>query len=291
MRSLLIASAMCAMALTFTGCSFTVSGPCTSLTHQSRLRGCGCMNDECCQTCTPGPAIQSCQGQPECPCTDCCDNGGVGVVGSTNRPGLLSRMGSRNCDGDCGPTCPADCGCEGGMRTRERRPAGGGLFSNFSSRAACGCESGTDCSCDVAGSSMGDCGCGDGACDGGCGRGGLFGNGMFGNGMLGSGNRMGGMSGGMMGGGNNGGLLGSHARGGKIRGCGRFGCGRDGKLCLTCHARKGLGHGRQRSTAGEIPHTAEPPMMGPGAPQYVYPYYTTRGPRDFLMKNPPSIGY
>jgi hypothetical protein len=27
------------------------------------------------------------------------------------------------------------------------------------------------------------------------------------------------------------------------------------------------------------------------APQYVYPYYTTRGPRDFLMANPPTIGY
>jgi hypothetical protein len=27
------------------------------------------------------------------------------------------------------------------------------------------------------------------------------------------------------------------------------------------------------------------------APSYAYPYYTTRGPRDFLMKNPPSIGY
>jgi hypothetical protein len=27
------------------------------------------------------------------------------------------------------------------------------------------------------------------------------------------------------------------------------------------------------------------------APQYVYPYYTTRGPRDFLMDNPPTIGW
>ena len=29
---------------------------------------------------------------------------------------------------------------------------------------------------------------------------------------------------------------------------------------------------------------------GPPAPQYAYPYYTTRAPRDFLMANPPSIG-
>jgi hypothetical protein len=32
---------------------------------------------------------------------------------------------------------------------------------------------------------------------------------------------------------------------------------------------------------------------GGGAPsaQVAYPYYTTRGPRDFLTNNPPSIGY
>jgi hypothetical protein len=29
---------------------------------------------------------------------------------------------------------------------------------------------------------------------------------------------------------------------------------------------------------------------GPRMPQTAYPYYTTRGPRDFLAKNPPSIG-
>ncbi len=29
---------------------------------------------------------------------------------------------------------------------------------------------------------------------------------------------------------------------------------------------------------------------GPPAPSYVYPYYTTRGPRDFLLDNPPTIG-
>ena len=33
---------------------------------------------------------------------------------------------------------------------------------------------------------------------------------------------------------------------------------------------------------------------GAGAPQgaqVAYPYYTNRGPRDFLLNNPPSIGY
>ncbi|CAN0370630.1 unnamed protein product, partial [Ectocarpus sp. 4 AP-2014] len=30
--------------------------------------------------------------------------------------------------------------------------------------------------------------------------------------------------------------------------------------------------------------------QGPPVGQVAYPYYTTRGPRDFLMCNPPSIG-
>ena len=30
---------------------------------------------------------------------------------------------------------------------------------------------------------------------------------------------------------------------------------------------------------------------GPSTAGVAYPYYTTRGPRDFLMANPPSIGY
>lgn len=30
---------------------------------------------------------------------------------------------------------------------------------------------------------------------------------------------------------------------------------------------------------------------GPPSAHVAYPYYTTRGPRDFLINNPPSIGY
>ena len=30
---------------------------------------------------------------------------------------------------------------------------------------------------------------------------------------------------------------------------------------------------------------------GPPSAQVAYPYYTTRGPRDFLINNPPSVGY
>lgn len=29
---------------------------------------------------------------------------------------------------------------------------------------------------------------------------------------------------------------------------------------------------------------------GPASPTYAYPYYTTRGPRDFLLDQPPTIG-
>ncbi len=32
------------------------------------------------------------------------------------------------------------------------------------------------------------------------------------------------------------------------------------------------------------------PAMGPSSPAVTYPYYTTRGPRDYLNPNPPSIG-
>jgi hypothetical protein len=109
---------------------------------------------------------------------------------------------------------------------------------------------------------------------------------MRGNGMRGGRMQAGGMQGGV-------------AQGRGIRGCGRFGCGRDGKTCLTCRAKHGLGLGnncggrgcgnwskcrdRGRPYAGEVPHMAQAPGMTGQAPQYVYPYYTTRGPRDFLQ--------
>lgn len=75
-------------------------------------------------------------------------------------------------------------------------------------------------------------------------------------------------------------------------GCGKRGC-RAGNLCSKCTKiaqAAGLGH----PYGGAIPHTnpaaGQQPQSGI-APQYAYPYYTTRGPRDFLRDNPPSIGY
>ena len=85
----------------------------------------------------------------------------------------------------------------------------------------------------------------------------------------------------------------SAAAGPAVGGCGHRGCGAKGKLCDKCIA---LAHatGRAHPYGGGIPHTnpaaGQQPQSGI-APQYAYPYYTTRGPRDFLRDNPPSIGY
>ena len=62
---------------------------------------------------------------------------------------------------------------------------------------------------------------------------------------------------------------------------GSCGCGHHGH-----HGHHGLGHHH----GGMGGPNAAPPY-GPPAAQVTYPYYTTRGPRDFLLNNPPSIGY
>jgi hypothetical protein len=48
-----------------------------------------------------------------------------------------------------------------------------------------------------------------------------------------------------------------------------------------------LGHNGMYRNAG--PAGAGGPS-GPAVAQVAYPYYTTRGPRDFLVDNPPTIG-
>jgi len=95
-----------------------------------------------------------------------------------------------------------------------------------------------------------------------------------------------------------------HFAGGGL-GCGHKGCGTRGQICSNCRLRSRFARGHFRGGplgghyaapyAGAIPHSTAPPTFngGPGlggVPQYVYPYYTTRGPRDFLMSKPPSIG-
>lgn len=67
--------------------------------------------------------------------------------------------------------------------------------------------------------------------------------------------------------------------------CGPSRCGScGGQGCQECRLGKAL-----------CPHSGGYPertMFNPGPPvgQVAYPYYTVRGPRDFLQDNPPSIG-
>ena len=99
--------------------------------------------------------------------------------------------------------------------------------------------------------------------------------------------------------------LGRDRQAGDGHGCGLASCGLGGQGCgkgcaLRNHLPGGGGGGlagralRNDPYGGQIPHTN--PALGPqgGAggftPTYQYPYYTTRGPRDFLNGNPPSIG-
>lgn len=72
---------------------------------------------------------------------------------------------------------------------------------------------------------------------------------------------------------------------------GRVGCAtgplgwQQGGLNYSSHLNPGLlGHNAGAAVA------AQPFTPGPPAAQVAYPYYTHRGPRDFLMANPPSIG-
>lgn len=75
-----------------------------------------------------------------------------------------------------------------------------------------------------------------------------------------------------------------------LHGCGGKGCGLAG--CKDC-VRGVLQHAVGHPYGGAVPHTTPPQGAPPtgAAPTYAYPYYTTRGPRDFLAREPASIGY
>lgn len=131
-------------------------------------------------------------------------------------------------------------------------PAGARL-AEFRARANVGCEFGDECyqcSCDVQ--------CGDGCGDGQCGL--------------------------------NGGQCGVGG------GCGPNGCGPDcGGRCRLLAQRIAGGFCGDGCLRGFNPHAGGYPEMtnfnaGPPVGQVAYPYYTVRGPRDFLRNNPPTIG-
>ncbi len=66
--------------------------------------------------------------------------------------------------------------------------------------------------------------------------------------------------------------------------------------CQTCGPR-GQGQYAGSQQADYVPQTPRqcgPATAGPAGPPsgaYAYPYYTTRGPRDFFLDAPSTIGY
>jgi hypothetical protein len=63
----------------------------------------------------------------------------------------------------------------------------------------------------------------------------------------------------------------------------------DNQACNNCN---GAGcHGCSIFGGGLASHHADPGIgAGPPTAQVAYPYYTVRGPRDFLLDDPPSLG-
>ncbi|QEG37541.1 hypothetical protein [Bythopirellula goksoeyrii] len=168
------------------------------------------------------------------------------------RPQVRSNLyGAQQCSYD--GCCDAGCGC-----------------SDVCCDPACGC----DVCCDPA------CGC-DTCCEPSCSGCDPYGNGCCnGGGCQLGGGRCGIGNGGMC----NGGMCNGGAGGRMCGACGGRGCG----ACGGCGIVGAI-------ASGFCPHAGgypEQPNFNPGPPvgQTAYPYYTVRGPRDFLQNNPPSIG-
>jgi hypothetical protein len=81
--------------------------------------------------------------------------------------------------------------------------------------------------------------------------------------------------------------------------CGPGGCQPGCRDCAAGHCKKHVGrygglakhhlsHAERAALAASDYGATQP--AGPPTGAVAYPYYTTRGPRDFLAKNPPSIG-
>ena len=214
-------------------------------------------------------------GSGDCGCSDCGGrlgraSGSGGLLGRLSSKGSgdnaiamrQSEMGSEY-DDQAPDADGGDCGCNrcrlGSRVSAGAGASGGGLLGRL------GCDKDGRCDSDIA-----------------------LAGGQFGRGRVAQA----------------GGLIGAGPGCGRPGGCGQpGGCGRPGG-CGTggLHSRMsgrfggGVLGGHTKPYSGAIPHTAAPPTFnggpgGGGVPQYVYPYYTTRGPRDFLMSKPPSIGH
>jgi hypothetical protein len=64
--------------------------------------------------------------------------------------------------------------------------------------------------------------------------------------------------------------------------------------CSSCDGCQSIGRPHmpgQPAYVGHLPHhQSNVGPAGPPSASFAYPYYTTRGPRDFLQANPASIG-
>ncbi len=317
MKSLLF-SALAIIALTVSGCA-TQSGGTQNLCGQPTPSECMVLSGDC----NCGSPQGLCQFGGLLNCKDkrgmgMCINGKGTACDQGKNNGLFSRGKKAQACGDCGDN---SCGCESprklGSKIKMKFSDGGcGCDTTAAPAAGCGCESAapaasgcgcdtapaaaaaSDCGCDAAPAaavSMSDCGCeteascGDAPASRGTLLASLQSKGCF-TGKCGLGKCGLGLCGKKDAGCSDGSCALGGKLGGKLGGCGVPGCGSGGKMCGGCMSKlQGAG---QHPYGGMIPHTAQVPGAGTGmAPAYAYPYYTTRGPRDFLMKKPPSIGY
>jgi hypothetical protein len=204
-----------------------------------------------------------------------------------NGPGCCNPVGCGDacCESDCG--CGDTCACGTGCDT-------GGCDSGCCDSGCCNTSCGdagccTECGCEAG------CGCGTN-CGGGCCAGGLCGHitqdcpicqdcrncCLFRRGRAACGYDQCGVSGPCY---NNYDYSAcQQCGGGPSWGCCGKGC------CGCCETYSGCccqPQGPGCCASGDHRYNFAP---GPPVGQTAYPYYTTRGPRDFLMANPPSIG-
>lgn len=224
-----------------------------------------------------------------------CGEGGQQCLRCRLKNGLGTRPNQTG-GGDCGydtsvcQTCDSDsCGNGGraglGLGGSDRLGSRNHPFVDALRAKGCetpGCQPGGQFG---SGYGVTDRGVGFGGVQRGCGVAGCGTNGQLCSNCLNNGG-YGGASG------HDGGYGGGSGYGGMQGGCGAPGCGVGGQLCSNCLSRLYGGHLHQKAAhllpaihpyGGAIPHTELQPGMGGQAPTYAYPYYTTRGPRDFLQ--------
>ncbi len=180
--------------------------------------------------------------------------------------GLLAFTGCQSMKSGCADGGCAMPGCASG---------GGDPCCADGSCGNCGsCQSGLLGNLRSRGGGGGCKACGVKGCKGQC-RGGMLGGG------------------GMRGGGGGGGL-----RNAICGTCGVNGC--DGRCNKGLRGRLGYATSNGPAPVGHVPPDSRRVRggreiingaAGPPSATYTYPYYTTRGPRDYFDSNPPSIGY